>query len=178
MTFARREDAEAALVNGLGDAWKGLLLRRAITADQARNELEDAARAELARHQKVELAVSRIYAWLTRAKKSLQDLFKKIDVDGSGDFDRGEFRAGMLSIGLTFDDDTIDAIFRYMDSDGGGSVETAEFIANMESFSALMDESPSSILLNLCKHMDKTGETIKHIFARIGIGSSVSVFFK
>ena len=102
---------------------------------------------------------------------------KHLTAGAMNGFDRGEFRAGMLSIGLTFDDDTIDAIFRYMDSDDGGSVETAEFIANMESFSALMDESPSSILLNLCKHMDKTGETIKHIFARIGIGSSVSAFF-
>ena len=33
----------------------------------------------------------------------------------------GEFRAGMLSIGLTFNDATISALMSYMDGDGGVS---------------------------------------------------------
>ena len=96
-----------------------------------------------------------VFHWhrVKRSGKQLLDLFAKIDVDGSGDYDigdrfvlqlmnsvlnimdlvvnndelntkkkcTGEFRAGMLSIGLTFNDATISALMSYMDGDGGVS---------------------------------------------------------
>ena len=145
-----------------------VLLKRALPAEQVMADLEELEAAQRARRTTVELAVARIYAWLKREAKSLNELFTKIDTDGSGDFDEREYRAGMLSIGLAFDNNTIQAMFSFMDSDGEGTVDTAEFIANMESFGSLMGESASSILLGLCLHLDKAGETIKDVFRRVG----------
>lgn len=160
LTFRRKQDAAQLLSDGLS-SWKlpetgqpceGLLLKRALPAEQAEADLEDLETAERARHETVELAVSRIYAWLKRESgKSLKGLFKQIDTDGSGDFDVTEFRVGMLEIGLTFDDDTIAAMFTYLDKDGEGTVDTAEFIANMETFEHLMGVSSTAVLIALCQ---------------------------
>lgn len=145
-----------------------VLLKRALPAEQVKADLEGLEAAERERRATLELAVARIFSWLKREGKSLNELFTKIDTDGSGDFDEREFRAGMFSIGLAFDDNTIKAIFSFMDSDDEGTVDTAEFIANMQSFGSLMGESAASILLALCLHLDKANETIKDLFRRVG----------
>ena len=80
----------------------------------------------------------------------LSDLFNTIDKDSSGDFDTREFRAGMLAIGLTFEDAEITALFSHMDRDGSGAVNMQEFIAKINGFSAELSESAETILLHLC----------------------------
>jgi hypothetical protein len=135
VTYKRREDAEALISaagdgdgirmppsSELGEGQTGtvLLTKRAIDADEAKHQLEEDALVAKEKHDMVVLAVSRIQSWVKRSGKELSELFAKIDVDGSGDFDVQEFRAGMLSIGLTFTDDVINALMSFMDSDGGG----------------------------------------------------------
>ena len=176
MSFRRRDDAEALLAAGLagwvpedtGRPCEGLLLKRALPAAQVKTELEQAEASQRKRYEAVELAVARIYAWLEKTGQTLEQLFTNIDTDSSGDFDEDEFRAGMLSIGLTFDNETIKAMFSYLDLDGGGSVETAEFIANMQRFEHLMEESATSVLIALCLHKDKTKDNFKDLLARVG----------
>ena len=156
LTFQRREDAEALLQAGIG-GWEGgepegapaeaPLLRRSIPAEQAHDELAEAEARQRARRETAELAVTRIYGWLKKEGASLQDLFTKIDKDGSGAFDQDEFRAGMLEIGLTFDDNTIGAVFSFMDESEGffdGEVDTGEFISAMESFNASQQVSATA----------------------------------
>ena len=182
VSFQQREDAEQLLRSGLsawiaedtGRACEGLLLKRALSAAQVRSELERAEALERKQLEIVEVAVARIYTWLEQNQKTFEQLFTNIDTDGSGDFDQAEFRAGMMRIGLTFDDETIDAMFSHLDEDGGGCVDTAEFIATMKQFEHLMEESASSVLLALCRHMDKAKENLKDLFARVGTEVSLA----
>ena len=173
VTFRRREDAEAMLAAGLSMAPGSefdtertpLLLKRAIDADEAKAQLEEDARMAQQKHDMVVLAVSRIQSWVKRSGKQLADLFAKIDVDGSGDFNVQEFRADMLSIGLTFTDEVIEALMKMMDDDGDGSIDVDEFIAKMDKFAHEMNESASSILAALVLYMDTERKTVPEIFA-------------
>ena len=60
-----------------------------------------------------------ICSWVARHGKSLEEVFALIDTDGSGDLDVGEFRAGMLQMGLAFCDEEIEALMHVLDADGG-----------------------------------------------------------
>jgi calmodulin len=171
VTFKRREDAEMMLKQGLSitsgsdDARAPLLLKRAICASEARQQLQEAAQADKEKYEMVLLAVSRIQSWVKRSGMRLVDLFTTIDTDGSGDFNVQEFRAGMLSIGLTFTDEVIDALMQQMDKDGDGEVDVTEFISKMDKLAHELDESASSILGALARYMDASGATVASIFA-------------
>ena len=177
VTFREAADAATLLGSGLagwalpdtGQPCDGLLLRRALPAERAKAELEEAETLESTRRDMVRLAVRRIFSWLNRHEQSLAHLFKQIDRDGSGDFDVTEFRAGMLSIGVTFDNETIQAIFSYMDSDGGGCVDTTEFVAFLKfAHQNHLANTASSVLLALTNYFDTTHETLKDLFRRAG----------
>ena len=174
VTFSKREDAEACLASDIRTKWveapgspdspdalsgvgedggapcSGLLLKRAISVEQAQADLEYHKKAAQKRREIVELSITRIKAWLKRSGRQLSDLFENIDKDSSGDFDVREFRAGMLTIGLTFEDVEITALFGHMDKDGSGTINMEEFIEKMDQFSAELSESAETILLHLC----------------------------
>ena len=133
-----------------GDRCSGLLLKRAVSVEQAQADLDYQKKVARQRREMVERSVTRIHGWLKRSGMQLSDLFNAIDKDSSGDFDMREFRAGMLTIGLTFEDAEITALFSHMDRDGSGSINIQEFIAKMDQFSADLSESAETILLHLC----------------------------
>ena len=136
--------------NGNGSPGSSLLLKRAISAEQAQADLEYQKKIAQQRREMVERTVTRIHGCLKRSGMQLSDLFNTIDKDSSGDFDTREFRAGMLAIGLTFEDAEITALFSHMDRDGSGAVNMQEFIAKINGFSAELSESAETILLHLC----------------------------
>ena len=171
VTFRQKEDAEA-LVKGEGEAVAAPLVKRAINAAQAWQDMAEDARLKQEEQDRTVLAVSRIQSWLKRSGKNLNDLFAEIDEDGSGAFDVSEFRSGMLAIGLTFDDATLQALMGYMDSDGGGEIDTEEFISKMDTFSQEQAHSPLQVLSLVCKHMDKSGDTVDKIFKRMDDNTS------
>ena len=166
VTFCQRDDAEACLTSDIRTKWveipgaltdtsedgacSGLLLKRAVSAEQAQADLEFKKKAAQQRRDMVELSIARIHAWLKRSGKRLSDLFEHIDKDSSGEFDVREFRAGMLSIGLTFEDVEISALFSHMDADGSKTISVEEFIEKMDQFSTELGESAETILLHLC----------------------------
>jgi hypothetical protein len=175
VTFSQQEDAEACLASDIRTKWveapgspgspdgalsdvdedvgvpcSGLLLKRAISVEQAQADLEYEKNAAQQRREIVELSITRIHAWLKRSGRQLSDLFKNIDKDSSGDFDDKEFRAGMLTIGLTFEDVEITALFGHMDKDSSGTINMEEFMEKMDQFSAALSESAETILLHLC----------------------------
>lgn len=172
VTFKRSEDAEAMLAQGLtmppGSNLEGarvrLLLKRAIGADEAKLQLEEDARIAKQKHEMVVLAVSRIQSWVKRSGQQLTELFTKIDTDGSGAFNVQEFRAGMLSIGLTFTDEVIDVLMDTMDKDGDGDVTVSEFITRVDKFAHEMNESASCVLAALVNYMDANGATVAKVF--------------
>lgn len=166
VTFSQREDAEACLTSDIRTKWveasgtltdtsgdgacSGLLLKRAVSAEQAQADLEYQKKVAQQRRDMVELSIARIHAWLKRSGKRLSDLFEHIDNDSSGEFDVREFRAGMLTIGLTFEDVEVAALFSHMDADGSKTISIEEFIEKMDQFSAELSESAETILLHLC----------------------------
>ena len=70
---------------------------------------------------------------------------------------------GLLSIGLTFCDDTVQALMALMDADGGGSVDRTEFVQWIERFAEEELGSTVAVLAGLCEYMEKSGETIAEI---------------
>ena len=120
----------------------------------------------------VELCITRIQSWLKRSGRQLSDLFAKIDKDGSGELDSREFRAGMLQIGLTFEDAEISALFAHMDNDGSGTISTVEFIEKMDQFVADLSESAGTILLLLSLHLDREKKTLADVFQGVDVDGS------
>lgn len=177
VTFRQPADAALLLASRLPEWFStdgceissGLILRRALPAAQARSAVEEAEARENTRRDMVRLAVCRIFSWLNQHGESLTSLFKRIDKDNSGDFDESEFRAAMMEIGLTFNNKTIQAIFSFMDADGGGAVDTVEFSAFLlYAYRSQMARSAASVLLELSLYFDKTQETFKDLFRRVG----------
>ena len=52
----------------------------------------------------------------------LADLFNKIDIDGSGELERGEIAQMSAELGRPLSDKELDAAMRSMDADGSGSI--------------------------------------------------------
>ena len=139
---------------------------------QARSDLKLAAKAARAKKEMLDLSITRIQSWLKRSGKKLTDLFSKIDKDGSGDIDAAEFRAGMLSIGLTFEDSEVEALFEDIDSSGDGCVNVEEFTERMDQFSAALSESAGTILLHLCQHLDREKISLADVFKGVDVDGS------
>ena len=72
----------------------------------------------------------------------LADLFNKIDIDGSGELERGEIAQMSAELGRPLSDKELDAAMRSMDADGSGEVDLHEFIAWFERMKAA-GEMPS-----------------------------------
>jgi calmodulin len=58
----------------------------------------------------------------------MDDLFKKWDVDGNGQIDKGEFRRAVKALGESADDALCDAVFDEYDVDGSGEIEYKEYV--------------------------------------------------
>jgi len=54
--------------------------------------------------------------------------FNDIDVDGSGELDRGEFKQLMDKIGIELDDERLEDVFDTYDTDQGGTIGVDEFL--------------------------------------------------
>lgn len=174
VAFCKRKDAEACLSSDIGSRWlhappspgahtdtggsgnsscSRLLLKRAITVEQAQAELEYHKTVARKRREAVELSIARIHSWLKRSRRQLSEIFSQIDTDSSGDVDTREFRAGLLQIGLTFEDDEIAVLFSHIDSNGSGRISIDEFTEKIDQFSVELSESAGSILLHLCMYL-------------------------
>ncbi|KAK3285208.1 hypothetical protein CYMTET_7179 [Cymbomonas tetramitiformis] len=81
--------------------------------------------------------------WFSQLKeqKAMQDVFKEIDVDGSGEIDVDELITAMKAFGLDLPDEQVQEMFNEADIDGGGSIGFEEFVGILKSTSA--DDSDS-----------------------------------
>lgn len=182
VTYNQREDAERVHDLGLqlaappdelhSDKMVQCVVRRTVDADTARQMLDEVAESKRRQHELCATAVAKIQSWVKHHGKQLSDLFARIDTDGSGDFDVSEFRAGMLSIGLTFCDETMQAMMAFMDADGGGSIETHEFVQKIDRFAEEEFSSAGAILVELSRYMDTTGESVTDICRRSDLDGS------
>eukprot|EP00929_Paragymnodinium_shiwhaense_P008281 TRINITY_DN11222_c0_g1_i1.p1 TRINITY_DN11222_c0_g1~~TRINITY_DN11222_c0_g1_i1.p1 ORF type:complete len:1106 (-),score=292.16 TRINITY_DN11222_c0_g1_i1:37-3354(-) len=80
----------------------------------------------------------------------LEELFARVDEDGSGELDREEIGTLCLSLSGGLTEEEIDRIFNIMDADGGGTVDVDEFAAILlgELLPAELEESKERTLLN------------------------------
>jgi calmodulin len=63
----------------------------------------------------------------------LKQMFKEWDKDGNGTIDKDELKKGTKSLGLDFDDATIDQMLLEADKNGDGKIQLEEFISIMSS---------------------------------------------
>eukprot|EP01080_Neovahlkampfia_damariscottae_P000144 gene144-4390_t len=63
----------------------------------------------------------------------LKAMFKEWDKDGNGVIDKDELKKGTKSLGLDFDDATIENMLSEADKNGDGQIQLDEFIAIMSS---------------------------------------------
>jgi hypothetical protein len=70
-------------------------------------------------------------------------MFMKIDVDGNGELDEGEFKFAMSELGLELSDVEVGLVMRELDTDGQGTIDTAEFLDRMKEIHRCAPPLPS-----------------------------------
>ena len=102
-----------------------------------------------------------------RLRLTLEELFVRLDEDGSGDFDVIEFRRGMLSMEVSFTDAEVDALMSQLDSDGGGTLTLDEFVPRLLSFQQQRGNDANTVLSKICHYLNIHGETAAAVFSRL-----------
>ena len=64
---------------------------------------------------------------LYQQSSSLRNVFRKFDVDGSGELSRDEFRQAVAKLGFDPNSKEVDEILDVVDSDGNDNIDLAEF---------------------------------------------------
>ena len=135
-----------------------------MTHEAAEQEIADGFKKQ---REQASFVAGRICSWVARHGKSFEEVFALIDTDGSGEISGGEFRAGMLQMGLAFCDDEIEALMHQLDADGGGSIEMSEFMPKLLLFQESRSADAKSVLSRVCSYLNAHGETAAAVFARL-----------
>ena len=69
---------------------------------------------------------------LYQQSSSLRNVFRKFDVDGSGELSRDEFRQAVAKLGFDPNSKEVDEILNVVDSDGNDNIDLAEFAAGFQ----------------------------------------------
>jgi|EP01049_Picozoa_sp_SAG25_P010153 Ca2+-binding EF-hand superfamily protein len=77
-------------------------------------------------------AVERMFRYLQKSNQDIVANFERMDTDGSGELDAGEFRTSLLEMGLGMSDEEMGLVMREIDVDGGGTISIDEFTARMQ----------------------------------------------
>ena len=112
-------------------------------------------------------AVSRIVGMTKRANMSIEDLFRRIDEDGSGEIDLNEFRRTMLAMEVSFTDQEIEALMSQLDADGGGSLTLDEFVPKLMSFQERRAKDAVTVLSKICQYLNTQREPAAVVFSRL-----------
>ena len=112
----------------------------------------------------VRQVVQRLDGYMKRSGQTLAELFAQIDMDGSGSVDIIEFRLGLRSLGLLFDDLSIEALLKVVDTDGDGQLEAHEFCARVHALIEQEATRPQVILTQLCFYLRNNRVTAQALF--------------
>ena len=154
-----RQEGHHVIQLNLALAMGGMLSRMAAHGKHAKVSLAAKTDADNLRKMLLLSCVRRIYSWAKRTSSTVEELFTNIDIDGSGSVDVREFRAGMATLGLKFDDRCapalgyfrlrfrppfltdfrsdygcgreLGALVEHMDDSGDGVLDTNEFCLKM-----------------------------------------------
>jgi len=78
-------------------------------------------------HPIVQRAIERMAFEIADRNLTPKQLFRMIDVDGSGVLDRGEMQSGLRAVGVSIKPAELDAIMRTFDSENNGAIDYWEF---------------------------------------------------
>ena len=112
-------------------------------------------------------AVSRIVGMTRRANMSIEDLFRRIDEDGSGEIDLNKFRRTMLVMEVSFTDEEIQALISQLDADGGGTLTLDEFVPKLMSFQQQRAKDAVAVLSKICQYLNSQREPAAVVFSRL-----------
>jgi len=109
-------------MGGTADSWNGQAAPHIGTLEFDR--LENKAKLG---HPIVQRAIERMAFEIADRNLTPKQLFRMIDVDGSGVLDRGEMQSGLRAVGVSIKPAELDAIMRTFDSENNGAIDYWEF---------------------------------------------------
>lgn len=86
--------------------------------------------------------------------KEVDDMFEKVDADGSGEIDYSEFVVATMNEKNLLSNNKLQTAFKMFDKDGGGSISTDE-IKQVLSFGQNLDEK---VIADVIKQVDANGD--------------------
>eukprot|EP00929_Paragymnodinium_shiwhaense_P034535 TRINITY_DN18779_c0_g2_i1.p1 TRINITY_DN18779_c0_g2~~TRINITY_DN18779_c0_g2_i1.p1 ORF type:complete len:2004 (+),score=587.90 TRINITY_DN18779_c0_g2_i1:82-6093(+) len=99
--------------------------------------------------QVIEDIVLKIAKAVVKRGLSAEELFRRVDTDGSGELDRDELAAVVRKLHRGFTEEELDKLFHFLDADGGGTVSVDEFCQALETFRGdVVIQSPIGALSN------------------------------
>lgn len=109
-------------------AKKEKLTKHTTTADFEQQRIR---KAQQAGQGTAKEAIATIFEHLAKTKSKVVDVFKKIDKDGNGELDAGEFQRAMQMLGLFIPRSQAKLVLDDFDKDGNGTIDIEEFINTM-----------------------------------------------
>lgn len=125
--------------------------------------------------------IQRLDGYVKVSGQTLPELFAQIDTDGSGYIDAVEFRIGLRSVGLIFDDASMQALLAVVDTDGDEQLECNEFCARISMLIEQEATKPQAILSRLCIYLHNSSKTPQALFEELdadGTGDFDAVEFQ
>ena len=86
--------------------------------------------------------------------KEVDEMFEKVDADGSGEIDYSEFVVATMNEKNLLSNNKLQTAFKMFDKDGGGSISTDE-IKQVLSFGQNLDEK---VIADVIKQVDANGD--------------------
>eukprot|EP01043_Picozoa_sp_COSAG02_P024092 COSAG02_NODE_1306_length_13342_cov_5.305822_3_plen_1617_part_00 len=109
---------------------------------------------------------------LDREKKTLADVFKGIDADGSGDLTANELHKALVGLGIPHKQEAAEAVLDELDMDGDDSVSLAELSARLADYRRKRRTFVAKVFNQCFEYIHKSGHSATQIFSRVDTDGS------
>ena len=94
------------------------------------------------------------------SEKDIDDLIKRVDVDGSGDIDYNEFMSGAISSDKMITEDRLEKAFKLFDTNGDNSISMTEIKGVLESCKQVDESLVEKALKDIGKTVSGKNSTL------------------
>lgn len=110
--------------------------------------------------------------YLDREKKTLADVFRGVDVDGSGDLTRDEFHDALVGIGIPHKPAAVEAVMDELDMDGDQSINLIELSTQVAVYRRNRRAFVAKVFNQCFEYLRKSGTCATQIFSRVDVDGS------